>query len=185
MAARFPRGLRPGTRSAGRRKRRGWVWRHARLSGRSGFKHLRFSPARHRAPGLRLGARPGQQRASMAGSRLQAPANARLGAVTECRENLRCLKLAVPANFARTAQTRPQRFPGTRQRSRGGANRPERGRTMRRGVRLAIDWGDARIGVAACDPDGVLAYPVTTVRAGEDEIAELGRGGRLSTSRSR
>ena len=23
---------------------------------------------------------------------------------------------------------------------------------MRRGVRIAIDWGDARIGVAACDP---------------------------------
>jgi putative Holliday junction resolvase len=44
---------------------------------------------------------------------------------------------------------------------------------MRRGVRLAIDWGDARIGVAACDRDGVLAYPLTTVRAGETEIAEL------------
>ena len=44
---------------------------------------------------------------------------------------------------------------------------------FRRGVRLAIDWGDARIGVAACDSDGVLAYPLTTVRAGADEIAEL------------
>src|SRR4249919_1141441 len=44
---------------------------------------------------------------------------------------------------------------------------------MRRGVRIALDWGDARIGVAACDPDGVLAYPVTTVRAGAGEIAEL------------
>jgi putative Holliday junction resolvase len=44
---------------------------------------------------------------------------------------------------------------------------------MRRGVRLAIDWGDARIGVAACDRDGVLAYPLTTVRASETEIAEL------------
>jgi putative Holliday junction resolvase len=40
-------------------------------------------------------------------------------------------------------------------------------------VRLAIDWGDARIGVAACDRDGVLAYPLTTVRASETEIAEL------------
>ncbi|MFE2374606.1 Holliday junction resolvase RuvX, partial [Streptomyces sp. NPDC059398] len=28
---------------------------------------------------------------------------------------------------------------------------------MRRGRRLAIDVGDARIGVAGCDPDGVLA----------------------------
>jgi putative holliday junction resolvase len=44
---------------------------------------------------------------------------------------------------------------------------------MRQGVRLALDWGDVRIGVAACDRDGVLAYPVGTVRAGADEIAEL------------
>ena len=44
---------------------------------------------------------------------------------------------------------------------------------MRRGVRIALDWGDVRIGVAACDRDGVLAYPVSTVRAGADEIAEL------------
>lgn len=34
---------------------------------------------------------------------------------------------------------------------------------FRRGVRLALDWGKARIGVAACDPDGMLAYPVETV----------------------
>jgi putative holliday junction resolvase len=44
---------------------------------------------------------------------------------------------------------------------------------FRPGVRLALDWGDARIGVAACDRDGVLAYPVGTVRAAADEIAEL------------
>jgi putative Holliday junction resolvase len=44
---------------------------------------------------------------------------------------------------------------------------------MRRGVRIALDWGDVRIGVAACDRDGVLAYPVRTVRAGAAEIAEL------------
>ncbi|OON82111.1 Holliday junction resolvase RuvX [Streptomyces tsukubensis] len=35
---------------------------------------------------------------------------------------------------------------------------------MRRGRRLAIDVGDARIGVASCDPDGVLATPVETVQ---------------------
>lgn len=34
---------------------------------------------------------------------------------------------------------------------------------MRRGRRIAIDVGDARIGVASCDPDGVLATPVETV----------------------
>ncbi len=33
---------------------------------------------------------------------------------------------------------------------------------MRRGRRLAIDVGDARIGVASCD-DGILATPVETV----------------------
>jgi putative holliday junction resolvase len=44
---------------------------------------------------------------------------------------------------------------------------------MRQGVRLALDWGDARIGLAACDRDGVLAYPVKAVPAGQREIAEL------------
>lgn len=37
------------------------------------------------------------------------------------------------------------------------------GNTLRRGRRLAIDVGDARIGVASCDPDGILATPVETV----------------------
>ena len=45
--------------------------------------------------------------------------------------------------------------------------------TFRRGVRLAVDWGDVRIGVAACDADGLLAYPLTTVAAGPDEVADL------------
>ncbi len=34
---------------------------------------------------------------------------------------------------------------------------------MRRGRRIAVDVGDARIGVASCDPDGLLATPVETV----------------------
>ncbi|MGI3785391.1 MAG: Holliday junction resolvase RuvX [Janthinobacterium lividum] len=45
--------------------------------------------------------------------------------------------------------------------------------TFRRGVRVGLDWGDARIGVARCDPDGVLATPYATVRAGEAEVADL------------
>jgi putative Holliday junction resolvase len=69
-------------------------------------------------------------------------------------------------------QTQPPRFPGTRQRSRPRLRRPM-SENFRRGARLAFDWGDARIGVAACDPDGVLAYPVKAVRAGEYEIADL------------
>jgi putative Holliday junction resolvase len=44
---------------------------------------------------------------------------------------------------------------------------------MRPGVRLAIDWGEARIGVAACDPAGILAYPVETVPAGPAAIARI------------
>jgi len=31
---------------------------------------------------------------------------------------------------------------------------------MERGRRVAFDYGDARIGVAICDPDGILATPL-------------------------
>lgn len=44
---------------------------------------------------------------------------------------------------------------------------------FRPGVRLALDWGQARIGVAACDAAGVLAYPVTTVAGSPRTMAEL------------
>lgn len=40
-------------------------------------------------------------------------------------------------------------------------------------MRLAVDWGDVRIGVARSDPAGVLAFPLTTVRAGPGETAAL------------
>ncbi|MEU6735200.1 Holliday junction resolvase RuvX [Streptomyces physcomitrii] len=49
---------------------------------------------------------------------------------------------------------------------------------MRRGRRLAIDVGDARIGVASCDPDGILATPVETV-PGRDVPAAHRRLGAL------
>jgi putative Holliday junction resolvase len=49
------------------------------------------------------------------------------------------------------------------------------------GVRLGIDPGDARIGVASCDPHGILATPVETVPRGSGDLdrvaalaAELG-----------
>ncbi len=38
---------------------------------------------------------------------------------------------------------------------------------------MAVDWGEVRIGVAACDRDALLAYPLGTVRTGEADIAEL------------
>lgn len=46
---------------------------------------------------------------------------------------------------------------------------------MRGGVRLGIDPGDARIGVARSDPAGVLASPVETVRRGKGDLRRLGR----------
>ncbi|WP_328335276.1 Holliday junction resolvase RuvX [Kribbella sp. NBC_00382] len=44
---------------------------------------------------------------------------------------------------------------------------------MRRGVRVALDVGDARIGVASSDPHGILATPVETVRAGAGALERI------------
>ncbi|GAB3599238.1 Holliday junction resolvase RuvX [Microbacterium tumbae] len=44
---------------------------------------------------------------------------------------------------------------------------------FRRGVRLGIDVGKARVGVARCDPDGLLAVPVETVPRSEASIDRL------------
>lgn len=44
---------------------------------------------------------------------------------------------------------------------------------MRHGVRLGIDPGDARIGVARSDPSGFLATPVETVRRGKGDLARI------------
>lgn len=47
---------------------------------------------------------------------------------------------------------------------------------FRRGVRLGIDVGKARVGVSRCDPDGMLAVPVETVARSEtsvDRVIEL------------
>ena len=47
---------------------------------------------------------------------------------------------------------------------------------MRAGRRLGVDVGDVRVGVATCDPDGLIATPVETVAAGPEctlRIAEL------------
>lgn len=41
------------------------------------------------------------------------------------------------------------------------------------GARLGIDWGKARIGVAASNAGISFAYPVETVKAGPDEIRRL------------
>ena len=44
---------------------------------------------------------------------------------------------------------------------------------MRRGVRLGVDVGDVRIGVARSDPSGLIATPVETVRRGAGDLARL------------
>ena len=44
---------------------------------------------------------------------------------------------------------------------------------MRFGVRLGIDPGDARIGVARSDPSGFLATPVETVKRGRGDLARI------------
>jgi len=53
---------------------------------------------------------------------------------------------------------------------------------LRAGVRLAIDVGSVRIGVARCDSEGQLASPLTTVPRGRgdlDAIASLAADGEL------
>ena len=44
---------------------------------------------------------------------------------------------------------------------------------FRRGVRLGIDVGKARVGVARCDPDGLLAIPVETVTRDDGSVARI------------
>lgn len=44
---------------------------------------------------------------------------------------------------------------------------------MRRGVRIGIDVGDARIGIAQSDPSGLIATPVETVRRGAGDLARI------------
>jgi putative Holliday junction resolvase len=47
--------------------------------------------------------------------------------------------------------------------------------SLRHGVRLGLDPGDARIGVARSDPTGFLATPVETVRAGRGDLSRIAR----------
>lgn len=45
--------------------------------------------------------------------------------------------------------------------------------SFRRGVRLGIDVGTVRIGVARSDPDGILAVPVTVVARGAGDFEAI------------
>jgi putative holliday junction resolvase len=44
---------------------------------------------------------------------------------------------------------------------------------MRHGVRLGLDPGDARVGVARSDPSGFLATPLETVRRGAGDLMRI------------
>jgi putative holliday junction resolvase len=44
---------------------------------------------------------------------------------------------------------------------------------MRSGVRLAVDPGSVRIGVARSDPSGMLATPLTVIRRGKGDLDAL------------
>ena len=41
------------------------------------------------------------------------------------------------------------------------------------GRRIAFDYGDVRIGVAVCDPDGILATPLTTLQSKDVALKKL------------
>jgi putative Holliday junction resolvase len=42
---------------------------------------------------------------------------------------------------------------------------------MKRGRRIAFDFGDSRIGVAVCDPDGILATPLPYLDAKHPKLS--------------
>lgn len=45
--------------------------------------------------------------------------------------------------------------------------------TFRRGVRVGVDVGAVRIGIAKCDPDGILATPLTVVARGDGDLEAI------------
>lgn len=41
---------------------------------------------------------------------------------------------------------------------------------MQRGRRIAFDYGDVRIGVAVCDPDGIICTPLTALKTQDPDL---------------
>ena len=62
---------------------------------------------------------------------------------------------------------RPWTRPSVRRRRR------DDGRAVRQGVRLGVDVGSVRVGVARCDRDGLLATPVETLQRGHGDLDRL------------
>jgi len=44
---------------------------------------------------------------------------------------------------------------------------------LRKGIRYAIDFGDARVGLAKSDIDGILAVPVATIQNNQELIKKI------------
>ena len=44
---------------------------------------------------------------------------------------------------------------------------------MQRGRRIAFDFGDVRIGVAVCDPDGIISTPLPFIPAQSPDLSRL------------
>jgi putative Holliday junction resolvase len=44
---------------------------------------------------------------------------------------------------------------------------------MRPGIRVGVDVGSVRIGIARCDPGGILASPLETVRRGKGDLGRI------------
>jgi hypothetical protein len=44
---------------------------------------------------------------------------------------------------------------------------------LRHGIRIGVDVGDARIGIAQSDPSGLIATTVETVRRGAGDLARI------------
>src|SRR5690606_28315428 len=93
------------------------------------------------------------------------------------RQRKRCGVLGRRSALSSPADDGPP--PETRPRKRRGSRRTRQtGRIMRQGVRLGIDVGDVRIGVARSDAAGIMAMPLETVprsREGFARIASLVR----------
>ena len=45
--------------------------------------------------------------------------------------------------------------------------------SVRQGVRIGVDVGSVRVGVAACDPAGLIATPVSTLSRGKGDLDAL------------
>ncbi|MGZ4476817.1 MAG: Holliday junction resolvase RuvX, partial [Nocardioides sp.] len=61
------------------------------------------------------------------------------------------------------------RSPELHDQLRSGAGGPR----VRAGVRIGVDVGKVRVGVASCDPSGLIATPVETLRRGQGDIAQI------------